>query len=246
MKYSVLILFCFSLNLVFSQKYYQERYKSFDKRLFHFGFMLGTNTSDFTKYEKLDVYNKQYQFYNALYSLQAIKNNPTIGAQLGILSTLKLGTPLLKLRFMPTLSFEERVLSYTFEKITTFDTLNYLKDQRVNSTNLSFPFILMFRAKRLNNFTAYALLGGSYSIDLQSQENSAQNFTDPFLKIRKNDFQGQIGGGLEFFATYFKFAVEFKYSHGVRNVLIQEQTPFDRPIEKLYNTGWWISLIFEG
>ncbi len=89
MKYSVLILFCFSLNLVFSQKYFQERYKSFDKRLFHFGFMLGTNTSDFTKYEKLDVYNKQYQFYNALYSLQAIKNNPTIGAQLGILSTLK-------------------------------------------------------------------------------------------------------------------------------------------------------------
>jgi hypothetical protein len=228
MKYSVLILFCFSLNLVFSQKYFQERYKSFDKRLFHFGFMLGTNTSDFTKYEKLDVYNKQYQFYNALYSLQAIKNNPTIGGQLGILTTLKLGTPLLKLRFMPTLSFEERVLSYTFEKITTFDTLNYLKDQRVNY------------------FTAYALLGGSYSIDLQSQEKSAQNYFDPFLKIRKNDFQGQIGGGLEFFATYFKFAVELKYSHGVRNVLIQEQTPFDRPIEKLYNKGWWISLIFEG
>ena len=162
MKYTLFFLFCLFVNQLFSQKLYQERYKNFDRQLFHFGFMLGTNTSDFTKYEKLDVYNKQYQFYNALYSLQKIKNNPTIGAQLGILSTLKLGTPLLKLRFMPTLSFEERVLSYTFEKITSFDTLIYLKDQRVNSTNLSFPFILMFRARRLNNFTAYALIGGSY------------------------------------------------------------------------------------
>ncbi|NBU90016.1 MAG: PorT family protein [Flavobacteriia bacterium] len=246
MKHTLIFLFCLFVNQLFSQKFYQERYKNFDKRLFHFGFMLGTNTSDFTKYEKLDVYNHPYQFYNATYSLQAIKSNPTIGGQLGILTTLKLGTPLLKLRFMPTLSFEERVLNYTFEKITLSDTVQYFKDQRVNSTNLSFPFILMFRAKRLNNFTAYALIGGSYSLDLQSQENSAQNYFDPFLKIRKHDFQGQIGGGLEFFAPYFKFAVELKYSHGVRNVLIQDQTPFDRPIEKLYNKGWWLSLIFEG
>ena len=178
--------------------------------------------------------------------MQAIKSNPTIGGQLGILTTLKLGTPILKLRFMPTLSFEERVLNYTFEKITSSDTVLHLKDQRVNSTNLSFPFILMFRAKRLNNFTAYALIGGSYSIDLQSQENSAQNYFDPFLKIGKNDFQGQIGGGVEFFAPYFKFAVELKYSHGVGNILIEEQTPFARPIEKLYNKGWWLSFIFEG
>lgn len=246
MKYALIFLFLLSLFKVSSQRFFQQRYKNFDDRLFHFGFMLGTNYSDFTKYEKLDVYNHPYQFYNSLYSLQAIKSQPTIGGQLGILTSLKLGTPILKLRFMPTLSFEERVLNYTFERVTSFDTIQYLKDQRVNSTSLSFPLILMFRAKRLNNFTAYALLGGAYSLDLQSQESSAQNFADPFLKIRKHDFQGQIGGGVEFFAPYFKFAIELKFSHGFINTLIDEPTPFSQPIKELYNKGWWLSLIFEG
>lgn len=246
MKYTLLFLFFLCIIKVSSQRFFQQRYKNFDDRLFHFGFMLGTNSSDFTKYEKLDVYNHPYQFYNAYYSLQAIKSQRTIGGQLGILTSLKLGTPILKLRFMPTLSFEERVINYTFERVTTFDTLQYLKDQRVNSTNLSFPVIVMFRAKRLNNFTAYALLGGAYSLDLQSQENSAQNFADPFLKVKKHDFQGQIGGGVEFFAPYFKFAVELKYSHGIINTLIEEPTPFSQPIKELYNKGWWLSLIFEG
>ena len=79
MKHTLIFLFCLFVNQLFSQKFYQERYKNFDKRLFHFGFMLGTNSSGFTKHEKLDAYNQHYQFYNATYALQAIKSNPTIG-----------------------------------------------------------------------------------------------------------------------------------------------------------------------
>jgi hypothetical protein len=106
--------------------------------------------------------------------------------------------------------------------------------------------MLQFRTKRLNNFTAYVLVGGQYSIDLQSQEKASQNYIDPYVKIKRNDVQGQIGGGLEFFAPYFKFGIELKYSHGFINSFIQDNTNIANPINKLYNKVWSLSLIFEG
>ncbi len=198
--------------------------------------MLGINSSDFTVYQRNDAYQK--------YGLVSISNNSQPGGQLGILTTMKLGTPMLRLRFLPTLSFQERVLNYR-----SLDSLNFkngVGEERINSTNLDFPLMLQFRTKRYNNFIAYALFGIQYSMDLQSSEKASQNYIDPFIKIKKNDLQWQIGGGVEFFAPYFKFGLELKYSHGFKNSFIQDWTPVSNPIDQLYNKGWWFSIIFEG
>ena len=204
--------------------------------MFHFGFMLGFNSSDFTVYQNVNAYEQ--------YGLKLLENDAQPGGQLGILTTMKLGTPVLRLRFIPTLSFQERLLRYTFED--TVLNKDEIGEERVNSTNLDFPIMLQFRTKRLNNFTAYVLVGGQYSIDLQSQEKASQNYIDPYVKIKRNDVQGQIGGGLEFFAPYFKFGIELKYSHGFINSFIQDNTNIANPINKLYNKVWSLSLIFEG
>jgi hypothetical protein len=219
-----------------AQKFKQERYKNFDKRTFHFGFMLGFNSSDFTVYQNVNAYEQ--------YGLKLLENDAQPGGQLGILTTMKLGTPVLRLRFIPTLSFQEKLLRYTFED--TLLNTDQIGEERVNSTNLDFPLMLQFRTKRYNNFTAYALVGGQYSIDLQSQEKASQNYIDPYIKIKRNDIQGQIGGGVEFFAPYFKFGIELKYSHGFINSFIQDNTDIADPINKLYNKVWSLSLIFEG
>lgn len=233
-----LILFIFLVMGISSQaqKFKQERYKNFDKRTFHFGFMLGFNSSDFTVYQDVNAYEK--------YGLKLLENDAQPGGQLGILTTMKLGTPVLRLRFIPTLSFQEKLLRYTFED--TLLNTDEFGEERVNSTNLDFPLMLQFRTKRYNNFTAYALIGGQYSIDLQSQEKASQNYIDPYIKIKRNDIQGQIGGGIEFFAPYFKFGIELKYSHGFINSFIQDNTNIAEPINKLYNKVWSLSLIFEG
>ena len=219
-----------------AQKFKQERYKNFDKRTFHFGFMLGFNSSDFTVYQDVNAYEK--------YGLKLLENDAQPGGQLGILTTMKLGTPVLRLRFIPSLSFQEKLLRYTFED--TLLNTDEIGEERVNSTNLDFPLMLQFRTKRYNNFTAYALVGGQFSIDLQSQEKASQNYIDPYIKIKRNDIQGQIGGGIEFFAPYFKFGIEIKYSHGFINSFIQDNTNIAEPINKLYNKVWSLSLIFEG
>lgn len=212
-----------------------KNYRNFDKKIIHFGFMLGGNTADFsTRYKAnlLEEYNYSY-----------IENKSQPGFQLGIISSLKLGTPMIRMRFIPTLSFQERILLYHgFDAEGNIDVV----DERVGSTNLDFPLLFKLRTLRYNNFSAYIITGAQYTLDLQTKENSTQSFSDPFLKIRRHDYQGQIGAGVDFFLEYFKFGIELKFSHGLRNTLIQDNTRLSSPIDQLYNRIWWISLTFEG
>jgi hypothetical protein len=237
MRASLFLMFVLFSFISFTQKEKPMNYRRFDERTLHFGFMLGLNSSDFTYYQKLNAYQD--------YGLKSLTSNATSGGQVGIVSTLKLGTPTVRLRFVPTLSFQERVLNYVFENPDPLGK-DILNEERINSTNLDFPLMFQFRTLRLNNFATYLLAGGQYSLDLQSQQDASQSYIDPFIKIKKHDLQGQIGGGVEFFAPYFKFGIELKYSHGFINSFIQDNTDVSKPIDRMYNKVWWISFIFEG
>jgi len=238
MRYRIFIITLLIVSSTFAQKEKPQNYKRFDEKLLHFGFMLGFNKSDFTVYQNIDAYSK--------YGLKTLTTTKTPGGQVGIVTTMKLFTPVVRLRFIPTLSFQERVLNYTFVNKIDPKGKDLIYEKRVGSTNLNFPLMLQFRTLRLNNFAAYLLIGAQYTMDLQSQEKASQNYTNPFIKIKKNDYQGQIGAGLEFFAPYFKFGMELKYSQGFNNSFIQDNTEPSNPIDRMYNNTLWISLIFEG
>lgn len=231
----VILLLSFSS---IAQKQKPENYRRFDEKLFHFGFMLGGCSSDLSVFQTIDSYNK--------FGLKQLENRSGPGGQIGIVSTMKVGTPVVRLRLIPTISFQERILNYTFEGDTGSKDDDLFNTERINSTNLDFPLMFQFRTLRINNFAAYCLLGGQYTMDLQSQAKSAQDFLDPFIKLKRNDFQGQVGGGVEFFAPFFKFGIEIKYSHSFSNVFINDNTFIAEPINKLYNKVWWFSLVFEG
>ncbi len=235
MKILALTFVLFSF-VSWSQREKPMNYRRFDEKVIHFGFMLGANSADFTVYQVPEAYEQ--------FGVRSVSNKSQPGGQVGVVTTLKLGTPVVRLRFIPTLSFQERILKYQFVDNTY--TGSEFNDERVQSTNLDFPLMFQFRTIRVNNFAAYALIGFQYSMDLQSQEDASQLFNDPFIKIKRNDFQGQVGAGVEFFATYFKFGMELKYSQGVSDVFIQDGTTISKPIDQLYNRVWWFSLIFEG
>ncbi len=237
MKHILIIGFLMSFMAI-GQREKPQNYKRFDEKVIHFGFMLGGNTAEYSTFQKLNAFED--------YGLKLLESKSSAGGQVGIVSTLKLGTPVVRLRFIPTLSFQERILKYTFVNSDTTSTEDYFNEERNNSTNLDFPLMLQFRTLRVNNFAAYMLLGAQYTLDLQSQQDASQDYIDPFIKTKKNDWQGQVGAGLEFFAPYFKFGIELKYSHSFGNVFIQDGTKVSNPIDRLYNKTWWISLIFEG
>ncbi len=238
MRFLLVLILMLCSVAVNAQPEKTKNYRRFDEKTLHFGFMLGMNTANFNCIPVPDAYEK--------YGVKSLESKSQPGGQIGIVSSLKVFHPVVRLRFIPTLSFQERVLGYYYPNPDPNAMKDKYAEERVNSTNLDFPLMLQFRTLRLNNFAAYVLAGGQYSYDLQSMEKSAQSYIDPFIKIKANDFQGQVGGGLEFFAPYFKFGFEIKYSQSFSNSFIQDNTVPSKPIDQLFNRVLWVSLIFEG
>jgi hypothetical protein len=233
-----LLFLAFFTRAAFAQEYKAPNYKKFDEKLLHFGFTLGMNSAGM-----LAIPNANLSAYPNLVKTE-MKTNP--GFNLGFIGSLKLGHPTLTLRFLPMLSFQAKEMRYFYQPDPNDSGPYEPEIETVESTLLDFPLLLKYKTLRYNNFSAYFIGGAQYSVDLQSKENVSQDVLDPFLKLRKHDFQAQIGAGVDFYLPYFKFGIEIKLSHGIRNSLIQDNTRLSLPFERLYNRVVWFSLTFEG
>ena len=101
--------------------------------------------------------------------------------------------------------------------------------------------------ERIGNFAPYALIGGKLSRDMQSQEDVNQSLQDGYiLKLAKGNSSLDVGAGADFFLPFFKFSVEMKTEFGMRNVLIQDDTPFSAAFDQLRTRSFIISFTFEG
>lgn len=232
-----LLILCTSLisNLVNAQfnPKRMENLMHFDKKKFHFGFSLGMNSMNFLVQKNLLAQD----------SLISLSNKSTSGFNIGIVSEYHF-TPLLGIRFLPTLAFGARNLIYQ-KKATPFN-IETIKE--VESTYLQFPILLKYRSKRNNNFAAYIVGGANYTIDFASKAD-VDNTVPPdqqVIKTNKNLFFAEFGFGLDFFAEYFKFSPEIKLQYSLQDQLIKENTQWDTPLNSLRPFVFMISLHFEG
>lgn len=218
----------------FAQVKGKENLGNFDSRFYHFGFLLSANQSSF-----FVDYKPDFTFGD---SLLGIENVPQAGFNLALLAS---ANPVknVNIRFVPGLSFQDRGLNFTF--IEEGATKTYLK--RTESVWLQFPLILKLRTNRVGNFAAYALAGGAYGIDMQSQKDVNENVAGKIIiKLQKTDLTLDAGGGFDFFLPYFKFGLELKTCFGMKDVLIQENNQFTDPISRLRTRTFVFSLTFEG
>lgn len=212
-----------------------ENLPNFDLRRFHFGFLLSYNTSDFFLRMKPEA-----PFTD---SIRGIEHQRQPGFNLGIVASLNM-TKNLSLRFLPTLSFQDRILKYEFK---TADGSSVWFNKPVESTYLEFPLLLKMRSDRINNFAVYLIAGGKASIDMASRKdvNNALD-EDIVVKLDKYDYSAEIGGGCDMFLPYFKFGIELKMGIGLPNVFVDDGTRFSAPLESLRTKTWVLTFTFEG
>jgi hypothetical protein len=207
----------------------------FDMRLYHFGFLISSNTSSFFIDRK-----PNFTFSD---SLLRIENVPQSGFNLALLASFN-PVKNVNIRFLPGLSFQDRGINYTFLQPDGLEK-TFLK--RTESVFIDFPVLLKLRTNRSNNFAAYALFGGKFSKDMQSQKDVNNAVAEQIvIKLKDKDVSLDMGGGFDFFLPYFKFAIEFKTSIGLNDILIHEDTPFSNPIESLRTRSFIVSFTFEG
>lgn len=251
LRYSTIVLLVLLISGQVSGQRRVMNLPTYDYAPYHFGFILAANQMNFTLKVKD---NLSMTMYDSLASpdfaadsvrINSISPKPTLGFTIGIVGNLRLGK-YFDLRFVPSLSFGERRILYSFVRYKDNAATIVEYEKSITSTYVEFPLFIKYKSKRLNNARAYVLAGGKYVLDLASsraeKKEEAQN---TLVKLNKNDFLAEVGVGFDFYNGWFKFGVEIKMAYGMTDLLKREDNIYTEGIESLKSKIWQISFTFE-
>lgn len=252
-------LLALTLMLLATQTLSAQRRKvmhlpKFDQEPYHFGFILAANQM-MLSWKPVDDY-QDILWRSAdvpditttadFLRVREITSNPVPGFAVGIVGVLRLAN-YFDLKLVPTLAFGERYIDYTINGYDAagFQIESFTVRKSMPSTMVDFPLMVKYRAKRFNNFSAYLIAGGKYSIEMASTKkiNSA-NGQYP-VKIDRNDFSAEAGVGFDFYTPYFKFGVETKMSYGIKNILIEDDYLYSQVLSHMNNKVFQLTFTFE-
>ncbi len=228
--------------------------KMYDYNPLHFGFTISGNQMDFVLKPKENLHQiyfkgKQLPEFDLGYSdvdsalVYGIEAIPSAGFCVGIIGNFRLGN-YFDLRFVPSLAFGSRTLSYDTRLFRQDDTVAIVLNQKINSTFIDFPLYLKYKSKRLHNMRAYVFGGIKFSFDLASQANKKEDDNyEP--KLFRSDIYGIIGAGLDFYMNWFKFGIEVSMSYGMRDMLLREGNLYTDSIESLKSKIFMLTFTFE-
>lgn len=250
-RFFVLLAACWAFLLApdseaFGQASGRKNLANFDTRPYHFGFMLSGNRSHF-HFAMSD---------SASADFRGVYNKPLPSFNMHLMGSYTLSKHW-RVRFEPGLSFQDRQLNFLFNEPTavvdpfTYDTTYTYSmketEKMTEAVYLDIPVMFKWRTERVNNVAAYTLVGFKYTRDFQSQEDVNQQLqSGNALRLKSGNVCADVGAGLDFFLPYFKFAVQLKTEHGLRNVLIRDGGTFSSPLEFLKTRSVVLSFCFEG
>lgn len=236
-----------------SKAFNQENLSHYDQKPYHFGFSLGFNKMNFSlkPVESLYALNEENNFEGSTYGpLYTVLPRADFGFHIGIVSNLKI-SPMLDLRFVPTLAFGDRYIDYTYQR-TGSSGLNGNDpgqvSQQFEATFIDLPLHIKYKSVRINNTRAYVIGGFKFSTDLSSNQYKDEG-DDGIIYTRsaKNDFHYELGFGLDHYFYYFKFSTEIKASFGMRNLVFpgESHPVFTNSIDRLNSKVIMVSFLFE-
>ncbi|MGD2034095.1 MAG: porin family protein [Bacteroidales bacterium] len=200
------IVLIFVTTCLFGQKAKVKNDPTHDDKLIHFGFSLGLNVMDYR------IEHNEIAVMNGVYI--GLKEAAP-GINIHAIANLRLAENF-DLRALPGISFGERFM-YFEQPSASQPFYPAGKNYKVESSYLELPLLVKYKSKRLNNFRPYLIGGGNMRYDLAVKKE--YDLEDQLIMINPFDIYGEIGFGMDFYLTFFKFATEIKYSFGLSNIL---------------------------
>ncbi len=218
---------------------------------YHFGFILSVNQMNFSLKVNEDAIGKlmpnadPFEFANVdTVRLLGVNSDAAVGFTVGIVTNLRLAEQL-DLRLIPSLSFGERNLNYSFTLIKSDTVFNQAASKNIRSTHIDLPLYIKYKSKRANNIRAYVLGGLKYTFDLAANSKKNLEANNEQIILSKHDLLVEAGGGFDFYFPYFKFGIELKMSYGFNDLLVSENNMYTNGIERLNSKLFQISFTFE-
>ena len=244
-----IFVFCIACSQLFSQHKEESgvNLAKFYKNKMHFGFALAYNSTNFKIHTVKNSLFPDTLIGTTKYGMKTVYSQSDPGFALGIISDFRLHQ-YLRLRFTPNISFASRSIQYTLENARHDSTKIYKKT--VESTFLIFPLELKLQSKRLDNFGAFVLIGGGYSLDLASKKKPSSaaggNQLDDAVNLKRDDYFFSGGAGVDFYLQYFKLGLECKIINGSKNLLNKSPNIFSNSVDKVNSRMVIFSITFEG
>tara|TARA_B100000941_G_scaffold246576_1_gene191422 strand:- start:446 stop:1168 length:723 start_codon:yes stop_codon:yes gene_type:complete len=213
-----------------------ENLPNFDKKILHYGYFIGLNDYDF-KFE----YSNNYYTLKNLKDIEIEKSN---GFNVGLIGDLRFND-FFNLRFEPGLYANQRKLIYPDQ-----DGLNNENDKirEIKSTYIHLPLLIKFSSIRINNFKPYLVGGISSSLNLSSNEKNNDDNSNNVFRMKTNSLYYEVGFGIDFYLTYFKFSPSIRGIFSFKNELVNDNdlnSPWTSNIKNLYTRGLLINFTFE-
>ena len=236
MKKVFVILFLSVISQsIWAQDDIAMHYQAVDHKTIHFGFTIGFNTMDF------DIKSSMNAFGPDSTVLRPEINDLVPGFHVGVVSDLRLNDNF-SLRFLPGIALGQR-------KILFYDNdSKVVSEMKIESTYIDLPLTLKYKATRINNTRPY-LIGG---VNVRNDMARNKEFNDDdeiYIKLKPFDIYYELGAGIDFYLTYFKFSTEIKYSVGLLNVVssdaYEDYPQYANAIENVKSRMFMISLHFE-
>ncbi|MEA2041488.1 MAG: porin family protein [Bacteroidota bacterium] len=223
----------------YSQADVLQNLKGYDRQRLHFGFSVGLNTGNFS------IRNSDNFFSTSeIDEIYAIETIQSVGFQLGPISNLRLGE-YFDLRLLVLLTFSQRDLEYYTLKDTTNTSLVYdYYKMKLSSTFIEFPLQLKYKAARMKNVRPYVIVGVNPKIDLSARKKIPE-IEMPKIRLQQKDLYYEFGAGFDFYTPYFKFSTELKYSAGLLNMMVDDETQYTNSVDYLKSNMVMLSFHFE-
>ncbi len=227
----LLLLILFSAPSAFAQKrnhrFFTKNLTDYDDKRLHYGICLvGTSNKFVRKYS--DYFNANSD------STFAVNPKSDLAAGVGLLINYKIADHW-DIRFSPVVNFYQRSIEYRF-------TSGSKATQTIESSFLEFPLLLKYRSMRRGNVGMYMLAGVKPGIEIGSKKG--ENRID-LVKTDNIDFSIEYGFGFDLYYTYFKFSPEIRFSHGIKNMIVSDNTVFAKSLSKLTTHNVSLYLYFE-
>jgi hypothetical protein len=230
------VTFClFFLCFLWSNALLAQRSHYFDYRPFNLGFTMGLCMASYDMTAQINQFDEST---GRVVSRVALVTKP--GIYLGLITNLKLADHW-DLRFMPSVSLEERDFLFYFDSTTT--NTDPVVRKKIESSNLNLPLTIKFKSDFYKNTRVWIQFGIQPSFNLASSKKVRN---DPeLLKTQSYDTAFLASFGVDLYGEKLKLSPELRFTRGLTNIYVPDRTRFPRAISDLFSQLLVFNINFE-
>lgn len=232
----VVSVFAFTLLIICGVQAQQAKFHPFDIRKFNLGFTMGLNVA---RFDMTNQINQKDPSTKAL--LKDVEMVAKPGIYLGLVTNFKLHNNI-DLRFLPSVSLEQRDFDFIFDPTTTVNNVEITR-KSIEASNLNLPIVFKFKSDYYNRVRVYVMGGMQASFNLNSNKKV---LNDPdLLKTQTTDIAVVAAFGVDLYGERLKLSPEFRFTRGIINIYEPINTRFPRAISDLFSQCLVFTLNFE-